>query len=161
MEWDCIKFSKITEAVEIIFQPSTRAISSNFVSVPFVSQGDEYAICWAACIASAVNHFKSTNYTALNIADNSVCGRNPAYDNQIVDTLNRYLMITDGAHVGTLNFQTFMQDIEGSRVSILNLQISGVGAHYVLAYGYMYNDSTGKQTLYYMEPTSGFKTTQN
>ena len=41
---------------------------SGTVSVKFVNQIQDN-LCWAACIASVVNYFKGTNYTAFTLAD--------------------------------------------------------------------------------------------
>ncbi len=152
-----ISISNIKIMSDIIGAQISRSDDRNLLFVPFVSQGS-YDICWAACIASMLNYYRNTNYTALQIANAAGFGLIPLFPNQIKQVLDSYWLDSSSEIMGKINFTNFMTNINNDKLTLLRLvKYDNSGGHMVLAYGYANNASP---VISYMEPNYGFSAVQ-
>ena len=152
---ECSQAVPVTAIQEV---PRSRAYGedSGTVQVKYVPQNG-YPLCWAACIASVVNYFKGTNYTAFTLADYLEKPYKEAPISSCIYAYNfRFRMNAETIHE-TLSYDFVYNQARGGKPLQAFLYASD-DAHSVLVRGCYYSNSV----VYYrvMDPNVGFIVSQ-
>lgn len=107
-------------------------------------------ICWAACMAMMSNHYRSTDYEAIDIHDMFFC-LTSGYHSEEKSMLQQLNMIVGGPYY-SFSSSDVVSCINNGRVMLLDLQRTG-GAHNVVANGYTYGTS-GTTYVLFIDPNS-------
>lgn len=155
-----VEYSQAVPVTAIQEVPKSRAYGEDSGTVPvkYVPQGKD-ELCWAACIASVVNYFKDTNYTARSLAD--YLGK--PYNNanietwQIVFYYNEKFRMNSKVFYETLSYDLVYNQAHNGKPIHANLSAPG-GGHAVLVRGCYISNSV----VYYriMDPNVGTTSVQ-
>lgn len=155
-----VEYSQAVPVTAIQEVPKSRAYGEDSGTVPvkYVPQNG-LPLCWAACIASVVNYFKSTSYTARSLADYLEKPYEPVPTSSCIFAYNfRFGMNAETIHE-TLSYDfVYNQAHNGKPLhAFLENTTGGVG-HYALVRGCYISNSV----VYYrvMDPNVGFVSAQ-
>ena len=135
-----------------------RMTVTNGINIPTVGQGSGTNLCWAASGASVTNYLKGTSYTA-NSFMSAVGGTNASiYPNQLKSHLSSMGVSSTLVSGTIIPSSLIINQIDSGKPIIALCDISGSNyagtAHFVVIYGYTYNDthSPDTMTIMYMDP---------
>ncbi len=146
---------KILVPSQYLQPPSTN--SQTILNYPLVAQNPYPNGCWAACIASISNYYKSTSYTSTNVVQ--ACLGNNLAANQVPSLTLTCIqdLLNTGYHIETAfsdqstTLSNYKSNLNNNKVYIIAWAATGYGGHVTMLYGY---SERGNNTsdFYIMDP---------
>lgn len=150
----------VQQSIEYLQTASRAGDEYNSLGISYVPQNGE-PICWAACMASVVNYFRSTSYTADSMV--SYLGQDSDYNyiENIVSWFESYWDFTCGGPIySVLTYNNIKLYINNDRPVFCGLIKSGADSgHAVVVYGYRHYANTTVNSVLYMDPNIGLTLT--
>ncbi len=127
------------------------------LNYPLVAQNPYPNGCWAACIASISNYYKSTSYSSTNVVQ--ACLGSNISANQVPSLTLTCIqdLLSTAYHIETLfsnqstTLSNYKTNLDNNKVYILAWAATGYGGHVTMLYGYS-EKGNNTSDFYIMDP---------